>query len=131
MKEYSLAEIFCEGNDRVGYGHIRRSLALAKQLEKDGDLIFWDSRLWHGTLESISKRSRWALIATLGMWWIKPSMDIVSSMNNSIYQSCTNKQKQLLGFCAIPPKNPLERNNTKCGCDYQTVRFNLVGRALC
>jgi len=36
MKEYSLAEIFCEGNDRVGYGHIRRSLALAKQLEKDG-----------------------------------------------------------------------------------------------
>jgi len=85
---------------------------------KAGDLIFWDSRLWHGTLENISKSSRWALVATLGMWWIKPSMDIVSSMNNSIYQSCTNEQKQLLGFCAIPPKNPLERNNTKCGYDF-------------
>ena len=85
---------------------------------KAGDLICWDSRLWHGSLENISRRSRWALIATLGMWWIKPSMDIVRGMKDGIYQSCSNEQKQLLGFCAIPPMSPLERVNTKCGYDF-------------
>jgi hypothetical protein len=85
---------------------------------KAGDLIFWDSRLWHGTLENISKRSRWALIATIGMWWIKPSMDVVRSMSDDIYRLCSDQQKQLLGFCSIPPIDPLERNNTKCGYDF-------------
>ena len=85
---------------------------------KAGDLVCWDSRLWHGTLENISGRSRWALIATLGMWWIKSSMDIVRGMNAEIYEQCTNQQKQLLGFCAIPPIDPFERNNTKCGYDF-------------
>lgn len=85
---------------------------------KAGDLIFWDSRLWHGSLENKSRRSRWALIATLGMWWVKPTMDIIRGMNDDIYQTCSNEQKQLLGFCAIPPINPFERNNTKCGYDF-------------
>ena len=85
---------------------------------KAGDLVFWDSRVWHGTLENRSGRSRWALVATLSMWWVKPSMDIVRSMNDEIYKQCTDQQKQLLGFCAIPPIDPMERNNTKCGYDF-------------
>jgi ectoine hydroxylase-related dioxygenase (phytanoyl-CoA dioxygenase family) len=85
---------------------------------KAGDLIFWDSRVWHGAHKNLSGKSRWAIIATLGMWWIKPSMDIVRAMNESIYQKCSNEQKQLLGFCAIPPTNPIERTNTKCGYDF-------------
>ena len=32
----SLIEIFCEGNEEVGYGHILRSSTLAARLEKDG-----------------------------------------------------------------------------------------------
>lgn len=36
MSERSLIEIFCEGNEKVGYGHIRRSITLAARLEKDG-----------------------------------------------------------------------------------------------
>jgi len=36
MKGRPLVEILCEGNDRVGYGHIRRSLTLAARLERDG-----------------------------------------------------------------------------------------------
>lgn len=85
---------------------------------KAGDLVLWDSRVWHGTLENISGRSRWALIATLSMWWVKPSMDVVRSMKDEIYQQCSDQQKQLLGFCAIPPVNPFERNNTKCGYEF-------------
>lgn len=36
MSDRPLVEISCEGNDKVGYGHIRRSSALAAQLERDG-----------------------------------------------------------------------------------------------
>ena len=85
---------------------------------KAGDLIIWDSRLWHGTMENISKRSRWALVATLTQWWCKQSMDIVRNVKNDIYLKCTDEQKQLLGFCSIPPVDEFERNNTKTGYDY-------------
>jgi hypothetical protein len=85
---------------------------------KAGDLVLWDSRIWHGTLENISGKSRWGLIATMSMWWVKPSMDIVRAMNNDIYQQCSDQQKQLLGFCAVPPVDPFERNNTKCGYEF-------------
>lgn len=85
---------------------------------KAGDLILWDSRLWHGTRENTSDQSRWALIATLGRWWLQPSMDIVRGMNEAIYKSCNDEQKQLLGFCSIPPRDPFERVNTKCGYDF-------------
>ena len=83
-----------------------------------GDLVMWDSRLWHGTHENYSNKSRWSIIATMGMWWVMPAMDIVRSIDNSIYKKCTKKQKQLLGFCSIPPINEFERNNTKCGYDF-------------
>lgn len=36
MNERPFIEIFCEGNEKVGYGHIRRSFTLAARLEKDG-----------------------------------------------------------------------------------------------
>lgn len=92
--------------------------SLTKLEGKRGDLIIWDSRLWHGTLENVSKVSRWALIATFGRWWIKPSMDIVRSLDKRIYEQCTDTEKQLLGFCSIPPKDPRDRINTKCGFDF-------------
>jgi spore coat polysaccharide biosynthesis predicted glycosyltransferase SpsG len=36
MTKLPLVEIFCEGNEFVGYGHIRRSITLANRLKKDG-----------------------------------------------------------------------------------------------
>ena len=35
----------------------------------------------------------------------------------AIAVSCKNEEKQLLGFCAIPPTDIFERNNTKNGYD--------------
>jgi hypothetical protein len=52
------------------------------------------------------------------MWWIKPSLDIPRGMNEKIYSQCTDEQKQLLGFCSIPPIDPMERTNTKCGYEF-------------
>ena len=43
-----------------------------------GDLIIWDSRLWHGTSENLTTKQE-AVVITYGAWWLKPSMDITKS----------------------------------------------------
>ena len=88
-----------------------------------GDLIIWDSRLWHGTYKNVKKKTRWAIVATFGSWWLKPAMDITKSLPNSIYKKCNNVQKQILGFCSIPPKDEFERVNTKTG--YNDLKKNV------
>jgi hypothetical protein len=92
-------------------------------IAKAGDIVMWDSRLWHGTLKNISGQSRWALIATWGMWWIKPAMDMTRSLPEDIYCQLDDRQKQLLGFCCIPPADEFERINTKSG--YDTLRASV------
>ena len=50
-------------------------------------------------------------------WWLKPAVDIVRSIDKKIYSKC-NKRQNNFGFCAIPPKNIYERNNTKNGYSF-------------
>ena len=78
-----------------------------------GDIVIWDSRLWHGTAENVSHTSRWALIATFTRWWLKQTMDITRSLPNEIYKNLSDEQKLLLGFCSIPPSDQSQRINTK------------------
>lgn len=85
---------------------------------KAGDLVIWDSRLWHGTMANTIAKSRWALIATVGMWWIKPSMNIPASLPQEIYEQLSDEQKAFMGFCSLPPNDESERINTKCGYDF-------------
>jgi ectoine hydroxylase-related dioxygenase (phytanoyl-CoA dioxygenase family) len=120
--------IVVPGSHKSGKFTDRKSSNITNLEGKAGDLIIWDSRLWHGTNENVSGLSRWALVATLSMWWVKPSMDIIRSMNEGIYAQCSDQQKQLLGFCSIPPSNPEERTNTKTGYEFlkKTIReYNL------
>ena len=88
-----------------------------------GDLVFWDSRIWHGTLENKLNQSRWALVATLGQWWIKPALDLIRGINPSVYGACSDEQKLLLGFCSVPPVNEFVRNNTKNGYDFLKAKL--------
>jgi len=37
------------------------------------------------------------------------------SLPKKIYKKCSNFEKQLIGYCSIPPKDELTRINTKCG----------------
>ena len=36
-----------------------------------GDVVFWDSRIWHGAGPNRAGRTRWTLTATFTRWWIK------------------------------------------------------------
>ena len=62
--------------------------SLKKIIAKSGDLIIWDSRLWHGALENKSGLDRWALVATLTSWFVKQSMDIPRGLPKKIYSKC-------------------------------------------
>lgn len=88
-----------------------------------GDLIIWDSRLWHGTRENKSNVSRWAIVTTISSWWVKQAMDMPKSLPNKILNKCSNLEKQLLGFCSIPPVDETERINTKCGYEILEKNF--------
>lgn len=78
-----------------------------------GDIAIWDSRLWHGTLDNVSGRSRWVLIATFTRWWVKQSMDMTRSLPQDIYSQLTDAEKLMLGFCSIPPSNESGSIHTK------------------
>ena len=121
--EQNGCSVLVPGSHQSGRYTDRNLENLTPVIANPGDVIMWDSRLWHGSMENISKKSRWALIATLGMWFLKPSMDIVKSMPQSIYKELTDEQKVLMGFCSIPPKNEFERNNTKTG--FESLKKNV------
>ena len=111
------------GSHKSGKFSNRKSKKILSIIGKPGDLIIWDSRLWHGTHKNLINKTRWALVVTYGAWWLKPMMDITKSLPNHIYKKCTKVQKQILGFCAIPPKTEFERINTKTG--YKNLKRNV------
>lgn len=80
-----------------------------------GDIVIWDSRLWHGALGNSTGESRWALIATFVRWWIKQSFDLTGSLPQSIYEALSDDEKAVLGYCTIPPYDEHERTDMKSG----------------
>jgi ectoine hydroxylase-related dioxygenase (phytanoyl-CoA dioxygenase family) len=84
---------------------------------KAGDLMFWDSRLWHGARANVSDGTRWAMIATFGRWWIKQAFDIPGSLPQAIYQELSDSEKAVLGFCSVPYHDETTGIDMKRGYD--------------
>ncbi len=84
-----------------------------------GDVVFWDSRLWHATTENTSGKTRWAAIATFARWWMKQAFNIPQNLPQEIYDQFTTKQKAVLGFCSLPYNNEIEGIDMKRG--YETL----------
>ena len=80
-----------------------------------GDIVLWDSRLWHGALSNKSSRSRWALIATFTRWWIKQNYDLTNSLPLEIFNDLNDEEKSIMGYCSSPPKNEYDRIDIKAG----------------
>jgi len=74
-------------------------------LTKSGDLVIWDSRLWHGTNANLSGKSRWSLIASFSRWWVKQSMDMTRSIPHEFFKKLSINEKIMLGFCSVIPLN--------------------------
>jgi hypothetical protein len=82
---------------------------------KRGDLVIWDSRIWHGTKGNLSTKSRWAFIGTFTRWWIKQNYDTVKNIPDSIYHQLSDEEKSIMGYCSYPPLNEYERIDIKGG----------------
>ncbi len=100
---------------------IQRDKAIALE-SNAGDVIIWDSRIWHGTGENKTGVSRWSLIATFVRWWIKQGYQITEQLPDKIYQELDNEQKAIMGFCSRPMKDEYE------GIDFKTGFSNLPSK---
>jgi hypothetical protein len=118
MDESNGCTVIVPGSHRSGEYTDRGLIGVKPVVAKAGDVVLWDSRLWHGTTENKVGSSRWALIATLTRWWMKQAMDIPKALPENIYRELSDRQKALMGFCSIPPVNERERINTKCGYEF-------------
>lgn len=78
---------------------------------KAGDVVFWDSRIWHGARPNESSGTRWSMIATFCRWWIKQAFDIPGNLPQEIYDQLTDSQKAVMGFCSVP------YDDETCGID--------------
>ncbi|WP_447597831.1 phytanoyl-CoA dioxygenase family protein [Nitrospira sp. Nam80] len=70
-----------------------------------GDLVFWDSRIWHGARQNTSGGTRWAMIATFCRWWIKQAFDIPANLPQELYDRLSDREKAVLGYCSVPYDN--------------------------
>lgn len=84
---------------------------------KAGDLVLWDSRLWHGALANKLPQKSWVLVATVQCWWVKQRFDIPRTIGPELYGVLSDKEKALLGFCAMPPASELLGTDTRGGYD--------------
>lgn len=82
---------------------------------KPGDVVIWDSRLWHGTTENTSGRMRWAIVSTFVRWWLKQFSNVTGSLPKDIYEKLSDKEKSILGFCSIPPDDEFSGIDMKSG----------------
>lgn len=110
------ATVVVPGSHRIENYADREVEGIQQVLEcNSGDAIIWDSRLWHGALKNVSNTDRWSLVATFRPWWAKQNYDPISGVSDELFQKLTKKQKSLLGFLSIPPKDEFERVVLKQG----------------
>lgn len=99
-------------------------------ISKAGDILIWDSRLFHGTTGNASGKSRWAFISTYGRWWLKQNFDMPRSLPQEIFQQLTDEEKSVLGFCSSPPKDEFERIDIKGGYELLLAGQGLISEFL-
>jgi len=89
---------------------------------RPGDVVVFDGRLWHGTRPNTSGHTRWALIFGMVRWWMKQGFDIPRSLPQAIYETLTDSQKAVLGFCSVPPADETTGFNPRRGYDALPAR---------
>lgn len=90
---------------------------------KAGDIVMWDSRLWHGTTANESDNTRWAIIATFCRWWMKQHWNMPRKLPQEIYEQLSNSDKAILGFCSISNDDESEGIDLKRG--YESLAGNV------
>jgi ectoine hydroxylase-related dioxygenase (phytanoyl-CoA dioxygenase family) len=78
-----------------------------------GDIVIWDSRLWHATTENKSEHTRWALICTFCRWYIKQGFDYPRALSLDTYEALDIDERIVFGYASRVPLDELERTEVK------------------
>jgi len=78
---------------------------------KAGDVVVWDTRLWHGTEDNPQRNSRLSLLCTFTSWHLKQPLRHYDTLPNHIYQQLTDEEKSIIGFCSIPARDNFESHH--------------------
>ncbi|NQD38059.1 hypothetical protein HPT27_13585 [Permianibacter sp. IMCC34836] len=84
-------------DDALFYARAERAVG------RSGDLLVFDSRLWHAAGHNETDGSRRALTITLTSPFFKPQFDYCRALGDSQCQACSDEVKQLLGYYARIP----------------------------
>ena len=91
---------------------------------KVGDVVVWDSRVWHGTTANTESETRWAIVATFCRWWLKQQWNLPRRLPQEFYEKLADSQKAVLGFCSIPYNDENEGIDLKRGYDSLSSSVN-------
>jgi len=90
-----------------------------------GSALIFDANLWHGGAKNHTDLTRWALALGYSRWFIKPSFDFMQNTPEAIYNQLTDKQKELLGFYLLPPKDEFTRLRRRSSCFEKPFPYQL------
>ena len=92
---------------------------------KKGSVLIFNANLWHGGSEKINDQSRWAILLGYARWFIKPSFDYMQNTPTKIFNKLSKKQKSLLGFNLVPPKDEFTRMTRRSSYHEIPLSYNL------
>lgn len=96
--------------DKLSKELIKKSLIIEAN---PGDLIVFNTSLWHGSSDKQTNSRRAAIFINFGRWFLKPSFDIPNNIPKEIYEKLSNNQKKIAGCYFQPPLNDLEDRGRK------------------
>ena len=85
-----------------------------------GDLLIFNTCLWHGSSKKYTNTRRAAVFMNYGRWFLKPSFDIPNNIPNQIYSKLNDYQKKIAGCYFQPPFDDYEGRGRKS--NYPIVR---------
>ena len=80
---------------------------------KPGDLIMFDSGIWHGSSQKLNNKVRSAVFIRYGRWFLKQSYDIANNIPMDIYKNLNENQLKLAGAYFQPPLDDSENRGRK------------------
>ena len=95
---------------------------VVKVLANPGDIVFWDSRIWHSATKNNTDNTRWAIVSTFTRWWIKQNYRFDEMLlKNNLVESFTDEDLIVLGIASITPSSHIESVEVKGGIERITT----------
>lgn len=78
-----------------------------------GSILLMDGGVWHAGGANLTTDTRWAILLTYVRWFYKAAFDFNQNTPRHIFDRMTERQKELMGFCANPPSDEFTRVNAR------------------